>query len=99
MNHMDQDREPGGTQDVRYRAPEPAPGTSPGPGPARPLGVEPGGVPPGETPPGESCISGAAPKQSYDRTRGWAKAPMTAILVLTVLVAAFFLAFAVMLAV
>ncbi|MFD1662412.1 DUF6480 family protein [Streptomyces caeni] len=86
---MDQDREAGGTQDVRYRASEPA----------RPLGVEPGGVPPGETPPGESCISGAAPKQSYDRTRGWAKAPMTAILVLTVLVAAFFLAYAVMLAV
>lgn len=53
-----------------------------------------GGVPPGETPPGESSTgSGAGPYRPL--TRGWAKGPLVIICLLAVVVALFFLAYAV----
>lgn len=53
-------------------------------------------MPPGETPPAEaSAASGAGPYQAP--TRGWSKAPMAAIIVLALLIAAFFLAYALVL--
>ncbi|MEU2432099.1 DUF6480 family protein [Streptomyces sp. NPDC007861] len=68
---------------------EPDPRVSPGPPPDSL-------VPPGETPPAEaSAASGAGPYQAP--TRGWSKAPMAAIIMLAVLIAAFFLAYAVVL--
>jgi hypothetical protein len=72
---------------------------SPDPEPERSTGLEPGGgVPPGETPPAESSMPEAGPREVHNPTKGWAKAPLTLILLLVVLVAAFFLAYAVMLA-
>ncbi|MEU6369806.1 DUF6480 family protein [Streptomyces sp. NPDC046931] len=73
-------------RDRQYGGPDPESAPTPG--------VEPGGVPPGETPPGEGSTSGAAPNVVYDRTRGWAKGPLIAITLLTLLVAGFFLAYA-----
>ncbi|GAA3026960.1 DUF6480 family protein [Streptomyces glomeratus] len=73
-------------RDRQYGGPEPEPAKTPR--------VEPGGVPPGETPPGEGSTSGASPNVVYDRTRGWGKGPLIAIMFLTVLVAGFFLAYA-----
>ncbi|RFU85507.1 hypothetical protein DY218_17175 [Streptomyces triticagri] len=66
----------------------------PHPDQARPRGAEPGGVPPQETPPGESSLSGAGPEETHNPTKGWAKAPLTLILLLAFCVAAFFLAYA-----
>ncbi|MFF4962355.1 DUF6480 family protein [Streptomyces sp. NPDC001222] len=66
----------------------------PDPESARAPRVEPGGVPPGETPPAEGSTSGASPNLAYDRTRGWAKGPLIAIMLLTLLVAGFFLTYA-----
>nr|WP_199836062.1 DUF6480 family protein [Streptomyces sp. TP-A0356] len=76
----------GGTGDQRHGAPGDAQ-------PGRPT-VQPGGVPPGETPPAESGIEDAVPQVEYQRTRGWAKAPLAIIMILVVLVAGFFLAYA-----
>jgi hypothetical protein len=68
---------------------------NPDPEPERSTGLEPGGgVPPGETPPAESSLPEAGPREVHNPTKGWAKGPLTVILVCTVLVAAFFLAFA-----
>ncbi|MFF9625220.1 DUF6480 family protein [Streptomyces griseosporeus] len=68
---------------------------SPDPEPERTTGLEPGGgVPPGETPPAESSMPEAGPQEVHNPTKGWAKAPLTIILVLVVLIAAFFLAYA-----
>ncbi|MER7728651.1 DUF6480 family protein [Streptomyces sp. NPDC096323] len=70
----------------------------PDPDPETTTGLEPGGgVPPGETPPAESSMSGAGPQETHNPPKGWAKAPLTLILVLTVLVAAFFLVYALVL--
>ncbi|MER7661522.1 MULTISPECIES: DUF6480 family protein [unclassified Streptomyces] len=71
------------------QTPDPDPRTTPG--------LDPGGsVPPGETPPAEaSTASGAGPRQ--DPPRGWAKGPLIAILVVVGLIAAFFLAYALIL--
>ncbi|MET9855551.1 DUF6480 family protein [Streptomyces sp. NPDC006450] len=53
-----------------------------------------GGVPPGETPPGESSTgSGAGPYRPL--TRGWGKGPLVLICLLSVVVALFFLAYAI----
>lgn len=72
--------------------------TNPDPEPERTTGLEPGGgVPPGETPPAESSLPEAGPREVHNPTKGWAKAPLAVILVVTVLVAAFFLAFALVL--
>ncbi|MER7955792.1 DUF6480 family protein [Streptomyces sp. NPDC096030] len=56
-----------------------------------------GAVRPGETPPAESSTSsGAGPYRPLKR--GWSKGPLVAIVVLAVLVALFFLAYAIALA-
>ncbi|WP_030299599.1 DUF6480 family protein [Streptomyces katrae] len=55
-----------------------------------------GGVPPGETPPGESSTgSGAGPYRPL--SRGWATGPLLAICLLALVVALFFLAYAIIL--
>ncbi|MFH9011865.1 DUF6480 family protein [Streptomyces sp. NPDC017943] len=71
---------------------------SPDPEPERSTGLEPGGgVPPGETPPAESSMPEALPRETHNPTKGWAKGPMAVIIIVSVLVAAFFLAYALVL--
>lgn len=72
--------------------------TNPDPEPERTTGLEPGGgVPPGETPPAESSLPEAGPREVHNPPKGWAKAPLALILGLVVLVAAFFLVYALVL--
>ncbi|MFE5027702.1 DUF6480 family protein [Streptomyces sp. NPDC056656] len=72
--------------------------TDPDPDPQRTKGLEPGGsVQPGEAPPAEGSMSGAGPDETHNPFRGWARAPLTLILGLAVLVAAFFLVYALVL--
>ena len=69
------------------------------PEPERTTGLEPGGgVPPGETLHGESSMPGDGPRETHNPTKGWAKGPLALILILVVLVAAFFLVYAITLA-
>ncbi|MGJ5749313.1 hypothetical protein FB563_6895 [Streptomyces puniciscabiei] len=71
---------------------------NPDPEPERTTGLEPGGsVPPGETPPAESSMPEAGPQETHNPPRGWAKAPLTLILVVVALVALFFLVYALVL--
>ncbi|MDK0524112.1 DUF6480 family protein [Streptomyces sp. ML-6] len=66
---------------------------NPDPDPRNTPGLEPGGgVPPGETPPAESSTSEAGPR--HEPPRGWGWGPLSVIIVVAVLVAAFFLAYA-----
>ncbi|MFD5888730.1 DUF6480 family protein [Streptomyces sp. NPDC060334] len=52
------------------------------------------GVPPGETPPGESSTgTGSGPYRPL--SRGWGKGPLVLICLLAVIVASFFLAYAI----
>lgn len=68
---------------------------NPDPEPERTTGLEPGGsVPPGETPPAESSMPEAGPRAPHEQATGWAKAPLTLILLLVALVALGFLAYA-----
>jgi hypothetical protein len=70
--------------------------TNPDPEPERSTGLEPGGgVPPGETPPAESSLPEAGPRETHNPAKGWGKGPLTLIIALVVLVAAFFLAYAI----
>lgn len=72
--------------------------TNPDPDPERTTGLEPGGgVPPGETPPAESSLPEAGPRETHNPPKGWAKAPLTLILGLVILIAAFFLVYAIIL--
>ncbi|MER5493115.1 DUF6480 family protein [Streptomyces sp. LE64] len=67
---------------------EPVPGARPDPR---------GGVPPGETPPAESG-TGPATGPREDTERGWAALPLTLILIVALVFAAFFLVYALTLA-
>lgn len=68
---------------------------NPDPDPDRTTGLEPGGgVPPGETPPAESSLPEAGPRETHNPPKGWGPVPLTLILVLCALIAAFFLAYA-----
>ncbi|MFV0137728.1 DUF6480 family protein [Streptomyces sp. HMX87] len=72
--------------------------TNPDPEPERTSGLEPGGgVPPGETPPAESSLPEAGPREDHNPPKGWAKAPLTLILAVVLLVAAGLLAYALVL--
>ncbi|WKX73581.1 DUF6480 family protein [Streptomyces sp. XD-27] len=66
---------------------------SPDPDRSRDAGQPGAGVPPGETPPGESSMSGAGPRETYNPTKGWAKGPTVAILLLVLVFVAFCVAF------
>ncbi|MFD5426144.1 DUF6480 family protein [Streptomyces sp. NPDC127084] len=69
---------------------------NPDPDPARTAGPDGGSTPAGQTPPAESSTSsGAGPYRKP--TRGWAKGPLTAISIVVLLFAAFFLVFALVL--
>ncbi|QTA36698.1 hypothetical protein JHY03_69130 (plasmid) [Streptomyces sp. CA-256286] len=69
---------------------------NPDPDPRETSGLEPGGsVPVGDTPPAEGSTSEAGPRHAPPR--GWAKGPLIAIITVAVLVAAFFLVYALLL--
>ncbi|MEU7006415.1 DUF6480 family protein [Streptomyces sp. NPDC046332] len=74
------------------------PESNPDPDPRTTPGLEPGGgVPPGETPPGEASTgTGAGPYRPLKA--GWGRGPLVIIVGLAVLVALFFLAYAIVLA-
>lgn len=73
------------------------PQRNPDPDPRVTPGVDRGGlVTPGETPPAESSTSSRSDPYQPP-TRGWAKGPLAAISVVVLLVAAFFLAYALVL--
>ncbi|MGW0908823.1 DUF6480 family protein [Streptomyces sp. NPDC002853] len=77
--------------------PDPRP-PDPDPDPGKTTGLEPGGgVPPGETPPAEGSMSGAGPEETHNPSKGWSKGPLALIIGLVVLVAAFFLVYALVL--
>lgn len=66
--------------------PDPDPDTTPDLGP--------GGSPAaGDTPPAEGSTSEAGPRETHNPTKGWAKGPVLALLVVVILVAAFFLVY------
>ncbi|MFF7813951.1 DUF6480 family protein [Streptomyces roseolus] len=78
--------------------PDPDPRDTPGNIPERPPGGGvAGGVGPGETPPAESG-TGTATGPYRPLSRGWTKGPLLAMWVVAVLIALFFLVYAILLA-
>ncbi|WP_330241759.1 DUF6480 family protein [Streptomyces sp. NBC_00525] len=79
--------------------PSQTPDPGPEPRPGDPAGLEPGRlVPPGETPPAEGGLSGTGPQDTtYNPPKGWAKGPLALLAVVVLLVAAFFLVYAIIL--
>ncbi|AZM56445.1 hypothetical protein DMA15_30915 [Streptomyces sp. WAC 01529] len=74
--------------------PDPAP--DPEPDPRGTSGTQPGrGVPPGESPPADGGMSETGP--AHDPPKGWSKGPLALILGLSLLIAAFFLVYALVL--
>lgn len=70
--------------------------SNPDPDPDSTPGLERGGgVPPGETPPAEGSTSEAGPRHAAPK--GWATGPLIAIGIVVLLIAGFFLAYAVLL--
>ncbi|GAA1930201.1 hypothetical protein GCM10009716_42120 [Streptomyces sodiiphilus] len=66
------------------------------PDPRTSTGLEPGGaVRSGETPPVESSTVDAGPRETHNPTRGWSKAPVAVLIVLTALFLVFFVAHAI----
>ncbi|MGP4109326.1 DUF6480 family protein [Streptomyces sp. 4N509B] len=69
------------------------------PDPATTPGLDRGvSVPVGDTPPAEGSLSESGPEETHNPTRGWATAPLLALVVLTAAVAGFFVTYAVLLA-
>ncbi|CAM5287206.1 hypothetical protein Sgou_57340 [Streptomyces gougerotii] len=54
-----------------------------------------GGPRPQETPPAEDGVGGTGPRETHNPTKGWAAGPLAAIVIVSVLVALFFLAYAI----
>ncbi|WP_436735863.1 DUF6480 family protein [Streptomyces sp. BBFR102] len=54
-----------------------------------------GGPQPQETPPAEDGIGGTGPRETYNPTKGWAGGPLAAIIAVSLLMAGFFLAYAI----
>lgn len=60
------------------------------PDPERTPGLDPRGGPPGETPPVEGSTPDAGPYESYNPVKGWGRGPVVVIVLVALVVLAFF---------